>query len=78
MKRMDPAVYLLAFMVVFFTAILIYVEFVFKSDGQIFQVICGMLTGFGGALLLRLKPQGEREPAAGTTTTVITPPLEVK
>jgi hypothetical protein len=44
---------------------LIYVEKAFPNDGQIFQVISGLVTGFAGAFFMRVKPQSSRpEPAS--------------
>jgi len=44
---------------------LIFVEFFFKDDSQLFQVIASVLTGFLGAFLGRVKPEG---PPPGTIT----------
>ena len=57
-EKLDPTLYLLVGLVAFFTVIVIYCEHIFPKDGQVFQVFAGMLTGFGGALLLRVKPRG--------------------
>ena len=55
-KQIDAVVYLLAAMVVFFTGLLFISALYLTNDGQTFQVISGLDTGFAGALLLRVKP----------------------
>ncbi len=55
--KIEPVLRLLAVMVVFFTLLLFVAEKLFPNDGQIFQVISGLLAGYGGALLMRVKPQ---------------------
>jgi hypothetical protein len=41
---------------VFFCGVLIFCEHFFPMDGQIFQVIAGLLSGFSGAFFMRVKP----------------------
>jgi len=55
-EPIEPIMLLLFGGMVFFTAVLIAVEVWFKSDGQVFQVVAGLLTGFSGAFFGRLKP----------------------
>jgi hypothetical protein len=92
MKTMDPVLKLLLVGILFFTAALFYCEHRFPSDGQIFQVIAGLLTGFGGAFLAFARKElgVPDEPASGaqrtidTVTTTVTaknvtiPPQETK
>lgn len=79
MKRIDPTLLLLFFGLVFFTGILIFVEKVFSTDGQVFQVISGVLTGFAGAFFGRMKPQVEHpNEISSATTTVSTSSTEPK
>lgn len=77
--KVEPVVYLLfAGMVVF--AILLFVsEKIFPSDGQMFQVIAGMLTGFSGAFFMRVKPKdgGPSIPEGGSGTTSTTTTVKV-
>jgi len=61
MNRVDPVLYLLLIVILSFTGMLVFVEFKFPNDGQLFQVISGMVTGFSGAFLLRVKPQTKEE-----------------
>ena len=70
-SRIEPVLLLLAFLVVLFAGALFVSERMFPQDGQIFQVISGLTTGFAGALLLRVKPQRQGDdpviPPPGTT-----------
>ncbi len=71
--RVEPVVFLLAFLMVLFSVVLICCEHYFPMDGQIFQVFSGLLTGISGAFLMRIKPRGS-DPAGETpskTTTTI-------
>lgn len=63
-EQIDRVLYLLFAGMLFFTAVLIGVEYFFKDDAQVFQVIAGILTGFTGAFFGRLKPnpQGNQTP----------------
>ena len=82
--KLEPVVLLLFIGMVIFAGLLFVSEKFFPMDGQIFQVIAGLLTGFSGAFFMRVKPKGDTpvvpEGGAGTqtqttTTTVKTPPL---
>ncbi len=59
MPKLEPVLYLLAFLVLVFTGCLFASEHWFPNDGQIFQVVSNLLSGFGGALLMRVKPAGK-------------------
>lgn len=82
----EPVLYLLTLIVVFFTALLFVASYTLPNDGQTFQVISGLLTGFAGALLGRVKPADTKKsdvtmdaPGNSTTTTLETrlePPAE--
>ena len=64
----EPVLLLLAGMMVFFTGVLFIAERFFSSDAQVFQVICGLLTGISGAFLMRIKPAPHApEPTSSTT-----------
>jgi len=54
-ERIDRVLYLLFAGMVFFSIMLLYVEHFFKDDGQLFQVVSGLITGFAGAFFTRLK-----------------------
>ena len=68
MPRLEPVIMLLTGLVVFFSLLLIGVAVWMSMDGQTFQVISGLVTGFAGALLMRVKPRAAEdhstEPAA--------------
>ena len=54
--RIDPVLLLLFAGIILFTGVLVFVEWAFKSDGQIYQTLAGLVTGFSGAFLLRINP----------------------
>lgn len=47
-----------------FTAagLMLYCEHFFKDDGQVFQVMAGLVTGFSGALFTKLKGDTPKPP----------------
>ena len=51
----EPVVWLLSALLVFFTASLFCAEWWFKSDAQFFQVIAAAFGGMSGALLTKIK-----------------------
>ena len=59
-KGVDPVVWLLFAGIVFSTGALIAVCLMFKDDGQVFQVIAAMLTGFSTALFSRTRSAAAR------------------
>jgi hypothetical protein len=74
-NKVEPIVLLLVALVIFFTVILIGVARMMSSDGQTFQIIAGLVTGFSGALLMRVKPKNTAEdnvPMPNDTTRVTT------
>lgn len=77
-EKIDPVLYLLFSGMIFFTLILIGVEYFFMADGQMFQVVAGVLTGFTGAFFGRMKPgagTGSHSPGGDdNSTNVIMPP----
>lgn len=83
-EPLEPVLILLSGLMIFFTAMIFVAEHFFASDGQIFQVISGLLTGISGAFLMRIKPRGPATPddphntvVSSTTQTVsIPPPVE--
>ena len=49
---------------VFFTFVLVFVEWRFPQDAQIFQVVSGLVTGFSGAFFgLMTAKRGQSPPA---------------
>lgn len=60
MKQLEPVLLLLAAMVIFFTGLLIWSSTHLANDGQTFQVLSGLVTGFAGAFLMRVKPRADR------------------
>ena len=68
MPKIEPVLYLLTFLVLVFTCSLFASEHFFPNDGQIFQVVSNLLSGFGGALLMRVKPAAKTpDDPPGTT-----------
>lgn len=81
LSKVDPVLWLLFLGMLVFTAILLYVEKFYPNDGQIFQVISGLVTGFAGAFFARMKPDTSKPPEPpGTqkTEVTITQPEPVK
>ncbi len=68
--RVEPIVYLLFAAVVFFTLLLVAISKWSPNDGQTFQVVSGLVTGFAGALLMRVKPPDLRPQLPPGTTQV--------
>jgi hypothetical protein len=63
-SKVEPIVLLLFGAMVFFTVCLFIAEKWFGTDGQLFQVISGLLTGIAGAFLMRVKPNTSDKPPA--------------
>ena len=81
-EPIEPIMYMLFGGMVFFTAILIGIEVWFKDDGQVFQVVAGLLTGFSGAFFGRLKTGQQKTdtalaPGTSQLTSVVVPPAPV-
>lgn len=57
--RQDPVLLLLFIGVMVFTGVIIGAERFFPNDGQLFQVLSGLVTGFAGAFFARITPQGK-------------------
>jgi hypothetical protein len=68
--KLDPTLKLLFVGMVFFTAILIFIEFRFRTDAQVFQVVASLVAGFSGAFFGRINPHNTATP--GTTETTLT------
>lgn len=70
--KIDSTLLFLGTAVFFFVICLFVSEAFFYKDSQLFQVISSLLSGFGGALLAKVKT-GPSDPT--TTTTVTVPPM---
>lgn len=77
-KQIDPVLYLLFIGMVFFAIILIFCEHYFMSDGQMFQVMAGLLTGFGGAFFGRINPSKDKLVPGTTQITAVETPTETE
>lgn len=64
-NKIEPIVLLLCSLVIFYTVCLIVVAKLMSSDGQTFQIIAGLVTGFSGALLMRVKPRAATPDESG-------------
>ena len=63
--KVDRITAMLWLSVMIFAGVLVVVDKLFPNEGQVFQVIAGLATGFMGALLNRITPP---HPASGTPT----------
>lgn len=83
-NKLEPIVLLLFAAMIFFTGALFAAEKWYPNDGQIFQVVSGLLTGISGAFLMRVKPQSAKadpaidDPQSSSTTTVVKEVLQAK
>lgn len=59
MKEIDALDKLLFTGIIFFAIVLVAIARLMPNDGQTFQVISGLLTGFAGAFFGRMKPKGD-------------------
>lgn len=73
-RDIDALDKLLFFGIIFFVFILIYLARFEANDGQTFQVISGLITGFAGAFFGRMKPKADKTPDANSTTAVTPAP----
>lgn len=60
-KRLDPNVLLLFLGTVFFALLLVSVDYLFKGEGEVFQAIASLFSGFGGALLAMIKANSNHD-----------------
>jgi hypothetical protein len=67
-KDVDALDKLLFVGIFFFAGVLLVLAKWDADDGQTFQVISGLLTGFSGAFFARLKPKPDTTPGANTAT----------
>lgn len=77
--KVDPVLLLLFSGITIFTGVMIFIEFKFKDDGQLFQVVSGLVAGFAGAFFTRLKPRSDAEEKGQIekSITVAEPPAPV-
>lgn len=68
----DPVLRLLFIGIMLFTIVTIYVNHVFPNDGQMFQVVSGILTGFTGAFFGRMDPKKVNPDESKVTTKIET------
>ena len=80
MKRdsIEPIVLLLFMATVFFVMLLVAVDWLFKGEGQVFQVVAGLATGTGAAFLARMKPADTVPPPGSVQATVTQTPPDPK
>ncbi len=67
-NKIEPIVLLLTFLVIFFSVVLVGIAKFLSSDGQTFQIIAGLVTGFAGSLLTRIKTKGEPDSSDSVVT----------
>lgn len=82
--RLEPIIKLLSALMIFFTAALFLCVLKFSDDGQLFQVISGLLTAISGGFMMRIKPPSTTplpigptltpNPPDQTVTATLTPP----
>lgn len=64
-STVEPILKILCLLMVFFTVVLISVDYLFKGEGQVFQVVSSVLAGVTGAFLARINPH--QNPPPGPT-----------
>lgn len=62
LDEVGGTVLLLFLGLVFFTFVLIFVEWRFQQDAQVFQVVSNLVSGFGGALLGLMSKKADKKP----------------
>ena len=60
--RIEPIVWLLAGMVIYFSLMLVGISKWSPNDGQTFQLLAGAMTTLLGALAMRIKPTDQKPP----------------
>lgn len=69
-QKVESIIILLFGAVVFFSLMLVAISKWSPNDGQTFQVISSLVTGFAGALMMRVKPPDSRLPLPPGSTQV--------
>ena len=72
--KIEPVVLLLACLMLMFTLALFVSNKMFPMDGQMFQVIAGLLSGISGAFMMRVKPKQDATDTTTTSTVGANPP----
>lgn len=79
-EPIEPIVFLLTGLIVFFSILVIFCEHYFSMDGQIFTVFTGLLGSIAGAFLMRIKPKATSSPSDDTdqdvTVTTVSKPKD--
>lgn len=75
--KIEPVVILLACLMFMFTLALFVSNKMFPMDGQMFQVIAGLVTGISGAFMMRVKPKQDATDTTTTSTVQTNPPVAV-
>ena len=70
LKNIDAIDKLLFLGILIFTALLMIEAKFYATDGQTFQVISGLLTGFSGAFLARIKPKQDSSTTISNDTSI--------
>ena len=68
MRSLDPAVKLLAGLLVIFTFALFLGEWWFKADSEFYQTLAGLVSGISGALLMRITGHSAGQPTPGQSS----------
>lgn len=55
--KVEPVIFLLCWMMFFYTGVIIFCEYRFQSDGVVFAVFSGILNNCAGALFMRVKSE---------------------
>jgi hypothetical protein len=71
-EPVEPIIWLLSGMILVLLIALFVDEIFFSSDGQIFQVIAGLVSGVTGAFLARIKPANKTDSHTSDTPTTTT------
>ena len=66
--REDKELFVLGFFTLFFSVVALLIVWLRPNDGQTYQTFVSLLSGFVGALLLRLNPQKVAPPGSTTIT----------
>lgn len=73
-EPIEPIVYLLSVLLLVLAGLIIFCEYFFPMDGQIFTVFTGAFGSIVGAFLMRIKPRGNAPEDSGQDVTTISQP----
>ena len=72
-KHLDWILVMLLAGMAFFTAVILFAEWKYPMDGQLYQTFAGLLTGFSGAFFGRITPRSNRiDPPSDSKITRLT------